>query len=128
MAENLLKLNDDKTEVLMITPQDQAEPLTVNVGGYDISPKADPPRNLGVLFDSSMSLSHHINKLCKSLNYKIYSIGKIRRYLNKHTAEILVNCLVTSKLDYCNSLFSNLEITFMFIFRGILQAILVLIL
>ena len=104
MAENLLKLNDDKTEVLLITPRDQAESLAVNVGGFDIAPGVAPPRNLGVLFDSSMCLNHHINKLCKSLNYNIYSIGKIRRYLDKSTAETLVNCIVTSKLDYCNSL------------------------
>ena len=104
MADNLLKLNGDKTEVLLITPRGQGQPLSINVGGHDILPGTDPPRNLGVLFDSSMCLDHHINKLCKSLNYQIFSIGKIRRYLDKSTAEMLVNCLVTSKLDYCNSL------------------------
>ena len=47
---------------------------------------------------------HHVNKLAKSLNFNIYSIGKIRKYLDKPTTEILVNSLFTSKLDYCNSL------------------------
>ena len=46
MAENLLKLNDDKTEVLLITPRDQAESLAVNVGGFDIAPGVAPTRNL----------------------------------------------------------------------------------
>ena len=104
MAENLLKLNEDKTEVLLITPREHPEGLSLNVGGFDIKPSETPPRNLGVLFDSAMCMDDQINKLCKALNYKIYSIGKIRRYLDKSTTATLVNCLVTSKLDYCNSL------------------------
>ena len=76
----------------------------INVGGCDIYPGSDPPRNLGVLFDSSCSLNQHVNKLCKALNYSIFNIGKIRKYLDTSTAEIIVNSPVTSKIDYCNSL------------------------
>ena len=104
MSENMLKLNDDKTELLIVTSREAANDITINVGGCDIHPGNDPPRNLGVLFDSSCSLNQHVNKLCKSLNYSIFNIGKIRRYIDKSTAEILVNSLVTSKMDYCNSL------------------------
>ena len=70
---------------------------------------SEPPRNLGVIFDSTMCLKSHISKLCKSLNYKIYSIGKIRKYLDKETTKTLVNSSVTSKMDYCNSLFYGLD-------------------
>ena len=109
MSENMLKLNEDKTEVLVITSRDQIGDISINVGGCDIYPGEEPPRNLGVLFDSSCSLSHHVNKLCKSLNYNIFNIGKIRKYLNTSTAEILVNSLVTSKMDYCNSLLYGIK-------------------
>ena len=104
MSENMLKLNEDKTEVLVITARGQTNDISINVGGCDISPGIEPPRNLGVLFDSSCSLKQHVNKLCKSLNYSIFNIGKVRKYLDTSTAEILVNSLVTSKMDYCNSL------------------------
>ena len=104
MSYNMLKLNEDKTEFLIISSRDQINDISINVGGCDVRPSNDPPRNLGVLFDSTCSLSDHVNKLCKSLNYNIFSIGKIRKYLDKSTAEILVNSLVTSKMDYCNSL------------------------
>ena len=38
------------------------------------------------------------------MNYNIFNIGKIRRYLDKSSTEILINSVVTSKMDYCNSL------------------------
>ena len=111
MSENLLKLNDDKTEVVVITSREHisaAQNICINVGGFDIPPSDQPPRNLGVLFDSTCSLKHHVNKLCKSLNYSLYNIGKIRKYLDRSTTELLVNSLITSKLDYCNSLLYGL--------------------
>ena len=107
MSRNLLKLNDDKTEVIIITSKEKIssdQNISINVGGCDIHPSAEPPRNLGVLFDSTCSLKYHVNKQCKSLNFNIYKVGKIRKYLDRPTSEILVNSLFTSTLDYCNSL------------------------
>ena len=63
-----------------------------------------PPRNLGVLFDSTCCLNDHVNKICQNINYQLYSIGKIRKYLDKPTTEKMINSAVTSRLDYCNSL------------------------
>ena len=40
--------------------------------------------------------------------FGIYKIGLIRRYLNRTTIEQLVHAFVTSRLDYCNSLLTNL--------------------
>ena len=77
MSVNLLKLNDDKTEVLMITSKEHIcsdQNIAINVGGCDIHPSTEQPRNLGVLFDSTCSLKHHVNKLCKSLNFNIYNV------------------------------------------------------
>ena len=42
--------------------------------------------------------------MCQSTNYQLYSIGKIRKYLDSPTAEKMVNCAITSRMDYCNSL------------------------
>ena len=41
---------------------------------------------------------------CRSINFNLYSIGKIRKYLDRPTVEKLVNAIITSRLDYCNSL------------------------
>ena len=45
-----------------------------------------------------------MNKICQNVNYQLYSIGKIRKYLDKPTTEKMINSAVTSHSDYCNSL------------------------
>ena len=107
MRTNFLKLNDDKTEVLIITTRSSLSDsldISIQVGDQPIKPSDSPPRNLGVIFDSTLGLKAHVSKLCQSINYNIYSIGKIRKYLDRSTTEKLVNATITSRLDYCNSL------------------------
>ena len=45
-----------------------------------------------------------MSAVCKSAFYQIWNIGSIRRYLDKQTTATLIHALVTSRLDYCNSL------------------------
>ena len=45
----------------------------------------------------------HVANVCRSINFNLYSIGKIRKYLDRPTVEKLVNATIT-RLDYCNSL------------------------
>jgi hypothetical protein len=68
----------------------------------------DTVRNLGVLFDKSIDLKQHITATCKSANYHLYNIGRLRKYLTKEACETLVHAFITTKLDYCNSLFYGL--------------------
>ena len=37
------------------------------------------------------------------------ALEKIRKYLDKPTTEIMVNCLIMSKLDYNNALLSGVN-------------------
>ena len=107
MKLNLLKLNDDKTEMLVITSRpstSQSLNISVKVGDQYINPSDEPPKNLGVIFDSTCSLKYHVANVCRSINFNLYSIGKIRKYLDRPTVEKLVNATITSRLDYCNSL------------------------
>ena len=90
MTKNLLKLNDDKTELIIVTTNEttsRQEDIVINIGDSPIAPSMEPPRNLGVLFDSTCCLNYHVNKICKIINYQLYSIGKIRKYLDKPTTE-----------------------------------------
>ena len=107
MKLNLLKLNDDKTELLVITSRpskSQSLHISIKVGDQDISPSEEPPKNLGVIFDSTCSLKDHVSNVCRSINFNLYSISKIRKYLDRPTVEKLVNATITARLDYCNSL------------------------
>ena len=65
-------------------------------------------RNLGVIFDSDLSLTKHISATCKSCFYQIRQLRQIRPSLDKSSAITLANSLVSSKLDYCNSLYFGL--------------------
>ena len=107
MTNNLFKLNDDKTELIIVTTSEtpsRQEDIVINIGDSPIAPSMEPPRNLGVLFDSTCCLNDHVNKICKNINYQLYSIGKNRKYLDKPTTGKMINSAVTSRLDYCNSL------------------------
>ena len=62
------------------------------------------PKNLGVIFYSACSLRDQVPNVCRSINFNLYSIGKIRKYLNRPTVAKLVIVTTTSRLDYCDSL------------------------
>ena len=104
MTKNLLKLDDDKTELIVITTHSntsQNQYIGINIGDSLITPSSEPPRNLGVLFDSTCSLNDHASRILKNINYNLYSIpsGKFENTFPKK-----VNCSITSRLVYCNSL------------------------
>ena len=77
--------------------------VTLQVCGKTIEP-TDSVRNLGVVFDSSMTMSSHVSNLCSSLKFHIRNISQIRRYLDTQLCHTVVRALVLSRLDYCNSL------------------------
>ena len=54
--------------------------------------------NIGVLFDESLSMVPQVTAMCKSAFHR----------LTFDAAQLLVQALVTSKLDYCNSLLYGL--------------------
>ena len=54
--------------------------------------------------DKTLCLTEHINEMWKKDSYAIRSIGRIRKYLPSDGLKMLVNFLVISRLDYCNSL------------------------
>ena len=107
---NKLQTNRGKTEVLRLTSRFVKNPSLgpqFMVAGVpvDITSKT---RNLGVIMDANFTLSIHINDLCKKAFFFINSIGRIRKYLPPDPLKRLVNALVISHLDYCNSLLYGL--------------------
>ena len=110
MLNNNLKLNDDKTEFLIIgTPQqlEKLDIISICVGDSDIHP-VPIAKNLGSWFDSRLSTATHITKICASSFYYIYNIRRIRKYLSQQSTETLIHAFITSRLDYCNGLLYGL--------------------
>ena len=109
MNLNKLLLNPSKTEFLLIGTKQQRlkfSDLTNLYLSNDI-PVSSSARNLGFIFDSDMSFSDQINSVSKSCHFHIRDIRRIRHLLPLSTATALANSLVSSKLDYCNSLYSG---------------------
>ena len=61
-------------------------------------------RNLGVYLDQEFSMEKHVNQLCKSCYFQLRNIRYIRSNLTTEAAKTVVQALVISKLDYCNSI------------------------
>ena len=61
-------------------------------------------RNLGVMFDKYANMDTQITSLCRSAHCHPRNIQAIRHLLTDSAAEQLVHALVTSRIDYCNSL------------------------
>ena len=49
-------------------------------------------------------MSQHVSRVCKSANYYLHCIRKIRNFINTDVCKLLVHTLVTVRLDYCNAL------------------------
>jgi hypothetical protein len=105
MIRNKLKINDDKTEFLLITsPYSKlSEDIKISIGQSEISPSTSC-KSLGVMLDNHMAMDVQIQSVCKSTLYHIRNISTIRQLIPQSAAAALMHSLVTSRLDYCNSL------------------------
>ena len=112
MLVNKLKLNEDKTEVMLCNPKKividpSIDSIKIGTDKIEFSQKV---KNLGVYFDSSLCMEAQINHLCKSLNFELRKIHQMSPFLNFNTTKQLVTSFMLSKLDYCNVLLSNLPL------------------
>ena len=83
-----------------LTQPRSLETLTFANNAIGIKAKA---KNLGIVMNNTLSFNDHIDEICKKVSFAIRSIGHIRRYLPYDGLKMLVNSLVISRLDYCNS-------------------------
>ena len=72
--------------------------------GEDIIPNVPAVKNLGIFLDAELKHTIHINKLTSSSFKTLCNISRVRCHLDQDTTKILVQALILSKLDYCNSL------------------------
>ena len=111
MLQNQLKINDDKTEFLIITSKQKKNSLPcslkLRVGSCDVLP-SKMARNLGVIFDNELRMDHQIANMCKGMHHHLRTIGSIRHLLTIDATEKLVHAIISSRLDYCNSLLVGL--------------------
>ena len=106
MQENFLKLNDDKTEFILLGSKYSVNNLPViNIKiGNNIINSCTSLRNLGAYFDNIVSMEKFVKFKSKSIHFQLKKIYRIRKYLTVDSCKTLIQSLVISRLDYCSSL------------------------
>ena len=111
MIASKLKLNPDKTEFILIGTKAQRDKFKkyfpTKLLDQDVTP-TDSARNLGVEFDKDLNFKKHISKVCRSCYYHIRDLRRLRRCLTAAVTKTIATSLVSSKLDYCNSILYNI--------------------
>ena len=82
MSLNKLKLNDDKTELLVIGSGNLSAsqlPSFTGTDGSVIQPSRSA-RNIGVFFDNKLNMERQVSAICKSVFLYIRNISRIRKF------------------------------------------------
>lgn len=107
MSNNFLKLNDSKTEFMIISgsrgklPEPNIDSIKI---GKEIVNPVPSAKNIGAIFDNHLTMELQVSNICRNCYISLRQISKIRSYLTKEACEKLVITLIASKLDSNNSL------------------------
>ena len=115
MSSNFMKLNESKTELLIIgKPQvlrSNMFDVSLDFGGNTINVtecKDDKWTSLGIKLDSSMTMERQINNLKQKCYWTLHNFRVIGCYLDITTKAMMVTQLIVMRLDYCNVIYINL--------------------
>ena len=111
-ASMRLKLNATKTELIWFDrrsrPDDDKQIKSLHLESNCTILPSDVIRDLGVLLDSSLNMTQHISSVAKACYFHLRRIRQVKRCLDETCLRILIQALVISRLDYCNSVLSGL--------------------
>ena len=66
-------------------------------------------QNLGIIIDQHLKFDRHISSVIGSSFYQLRLLSKIKNFLTPKTLEMAVHAFVTTRLDYCNSLYCGIS-------------------
>ena len=82
--------------------------IHVTVDGCLISPDATT-KNLGIVYDSTLSMEHKVNAVCRGAYLRLHNISRIRRFITQDATKTLIQAFVISKLDCGNALLTGVS-------------------
>ncbi|KAL5249258.1 hypothetical protein ACHWQZ_G018198 [Mnemiopsis leidyi] len=112
MEYNKLKLNSDKTEVLLTQTRNNfftfnVEDIILDHTNEKITP-SPVVKSLGILFDEYLTFEKQVDTVVKTCNMHLRNLRVIGSKLSYDLKRQLIHCLIFSKLDYCNGLLYGL--------------------
>src|SRR4029434_2902355 len=106
MKNHHLQLNLAKME-LLVFPAKQAIHHNIDIKMDSLSLVPSKTTRM-VSLSTELTFTDHIASVSRSCRFALYNIGKIRPYLTQYATQLLVQTLVSSRLDYCNALLTGL--------------------
>ena len=55
---------------------------------------------LGITTDNLLTFNEHVDNLCRTANYKLHALRRIKRYLSLEKAKLLCNAFINSQFNY----------------------------
>src|SRR2546425_1091844 len=100
-------LNPEKSEVLLVGSRAQVKKFAggtgVAVAGSNIKFSVQL-KSLGVTLDQGLTFDQHVRNVVKASNFHIRALRHIRPLLTREVANTVACSIVSTRLDYCNSL------------------------
>ena len=104
---NMLKLNDNKTELMLVTYKRTSYlhnlPTSITIGDAQV-PLKQSVKNLGFTLDSHLTMNAHVTNIARTCYFEQRRLVSVRRFLTSTATATLVSAFVLSRIDYCNSL------------------------
>jgi len=111
MKSRKLKLNSGKTEIMLVGSSARLAIFSdfheIKIGDSVVK-LSNQVRSLGVIIDENLTLRQQINNTKKKAIFALINIARISKFIDESSRLKLVNGLVFSVLDYCNSLYYGL--------------------
>ena len=105
MNKQFLKINPDKTELLLLYPRELKGKVIIK--GVILDDQcirfSDQVKNVGLWLDKNLSFEYHVNKIVSHSFKLLKDIGRVRNLLSRKHTEMLVHAVISSRLDQCNS-------------------------
>ena len=104
---NMLKLNDNKTELMLVTCKRTKHlynlPTSITIENAQI-PFKQSVKNCGFTLDCHLTMNAHVSNIARTCYFELRRLASIRRFLTRTATATLVSAFVLSRIDYCNSL------------------------
>ena len=112
MNSFFLKINPDKTEIILFVPKCLSNQPTINGTVFSDGTCirfSNTVTNLGVTLDRFLTFESHVNWTVAYCYKLLKDVSSIRNLITKQQTEMLVHSIISSRLDYCNSLFYGIN-------------------
>ena len=112
MNENFLKFSFNKSQLLLcgktrVIKVYQTEVVQLKATLHIDCNLLETSKILKIHLDSNLCFFGMINKTFQVCYFKLHKLNNLRNFLFQDTKLMLVKCIIISRLDYCNSLYSR---------------------